>query len=93
MENYVSFSAGVVTLQCMTKASVPELEREEMDLSVSKTFFIYLEVPNVDEKYKELEEKGFFPSSEPRDWPWGSREFALRDPDDYVFVFYTPSRK
>lgn len=31
---------------------------------------------------------GMKPSSEPRDWPWGRREFVLRDPDGYKLVFF-----
>lgn len=49
---------------------------------------IYLIVDDVDETYKELLEKGLKPSSEPRDWPWGNREFVIRDPDGYKLVFY-----
>lgn len=24
----------------------------------------------------------------PRDWPWGNREFVLKDPDGYKLVFW-----
>jgi catechol 2,3-dioxygenase-like lactoylglutathione lyase family enzyme len=50
--------------------------------------FINLSVDDVDEAYKELVSKGIKPSSEPRDWPWGNREFVLRDPDGYKLVFF-----
>jgi catechol 2,3-dioxygenase-like lactoylglutathione lyase family enzyme len=50
--------------------------------------FIELNVDNVDEFYDELKSKGLKPSSEPRDWPWGRREFVLRDPDGYKLVFF-----
>jgi catechol 2,3-dioxygenase-like lactoylglutathione lyase family enzyme len=50
--------------------------------------FIYLSVDDVDECYKELIEGGYKPSSEPRDWPWGSREFVQKDPDGYKLVFF-----
>lgn len=49
--------------------------------------YIYLEVENIDVLFKNLKSKGFTPSSEPRNWPWGNREFALRDPDRYVLIF------
>jgi catechol 2,3-dioxygenase-like lactoylglutathione lyase family enzyme len=51
--------------------------------------FIELSVDNVDEFYEEVKAKGLKPSSEPRDWPWGRREFILRDPDGYKLVFFT----
>ncbi len=92
MESYLSFNSGKTTLQFMTQASAPELEKSSIDLNASKTFYIYIEVEDVDKIHKEIIDKGFIPSSEPKDWPWGNREFALRDPDDYILVFYTKSK-
>jgi len=50
--------------------------------------YIYLSVDDVDASYKELVDKGYKPSSEPRDWPWGNREFVLKDPDGYKLVLF-----
>lgn len=49
--------------------------------------YIYLDVDNVNSVFEKLKREGFIPSSEPRNWPWGNREFALRDPDRYVLIF------
>lgn len=51
--------------------------------------FTYVEVDDVDEYFKLLKGKGIRTSSEPRDWPWGKREFAVKDPDGYKLVFFT----
>jgi catechol 2,3-dioxygenase-like lactoylglutathione lyase family enzyme len=50
--------------------------------------FVNISVDEVDEFYAGIIAKGFEPSSEPRDWPWGRREFVLRDPDGYKLVFF-----
>jgi catechol 2,3-dioxygenase-like lactoylglutathione lyase family enzyme len=50
--------------------------------------FIYLNVDNVDEYYEYIKERGLNPKYDPRDWPWGNREFMLRDPDGYKLVFF-----
>lgn len=50
--------------------------------------FLYVKVDNVDEYYKGVLELGLEPSGEPKDWPWGRREFVLRDPDGYKLVFF-----
>lgn len=50
--------------------------------------YIYFEVENVDQFYQTLKDKGLQTSSEPKDWPWGKREFVIRDPDRYKLVFY-----
>lgn len=55
--------------------------------SKGRGVYIYLEVNKIDDFFKNLEKKGFNPSSKPRNWPWGNREFALRDPDRYVLIF------
>lgn len=50
--------------------------------------FLYLSVDDVDQAHKSLKAKGLQPSSEPRDWPWGNREFVIRDPDGYKLVIF-----
>ena len=51
--------------------------------------FTYVKVDNVDEYYKSLVEKGIHTPSEPKDWPWGKREFAVKDPDGYKLIFFS----
>lgn len=51
--------------------------------------FTYFEVENVDKYYQLLEDKGIQTSSEPKNWPWGKREFAIKDPEGYKLVFFS----
>jgi len=55
--------------------------------------YTYVEVDDVDAHYKTLVEKGIAIKNPPRDWPWGKREFAAKDPDGYKVVFYSPIQK
>jgi catechol 2,3-dioxygenase-like lactoylglutathione lyase family enzyme len=50
--------------------------------------YFYLSVENVDEAYNQLIAEGFQPTTEPKNWPWGNREFVLKDPDGYKLVFF-----
>lgn len=50
--------------------------------------YINVEVQNIDEYHRTILDKGLVPSTKPRDWPWGHREFVIRDPDRYKLVFY-----
>ncbi len=50
--------------------------------------YLQIKVDNVDEAYADAVSMGYKPSSEPRDWQWGNREFVLRDPDGYKLVFF-----
>lgn len=55
--------------------------------------FTYVEVDDVDAFYTLLKEKGVDISHEPKDWPWGKREFVVKDPDGYKVVFYVPNKE
>lgn len=55
--------------------------------------FTYIEVDDVDAYSKLLKEKNIRASSEPHDWPWGKREFAVKDPDGYKLIFYSPLKR
>jgi len=50
--------------------------------------YIYIMVEDINNYFKKLGEEGITTSTEPRDWPWGNREFVVRDPDRYKLVFY-----
>lgn len=50
--------------------------------------FLHIQVEDIDSFYEAIKENGFTPSSEPQDQEWGTREFAMRDPDRYKLVFY-----
>lgn len=53
--------------------------------------YLYAEVDNVDKHYQFVKSKGVH-STEPKSWPWGKREFVVKDPDGYKLVFYSPSK-
>jgi catechol 2,3-dioxygenase-like lactoylglutathione lyase family enzyme len=52
--------------------------------------YIYVSVEDIDAFHASLLDKGLIPSSAPRDWPWGNREFVIKDPDGYKLVLYEP---
>jgi len=52
--------------------------------------YTYIEVEDVDKYFAWLKENGVVPRTEPKTWPWGKREFVVKDPDGYKLIFYTP---
>lgn len=52
--------------------------------------YIYVEVDDVDEHFAFVKQNGVEPSTEPKTWEWGKREFVVKDPDGYRLVFYSP---
>lgn len=83
---------GDFELHCHDQNTV-EFKEESKIEPKGAGVFIYTAVERIDEYYRNLLEKGLKPSSEPRDWPWGNREFVIRDPDGYKIVFYEQVRK
>ena len=71
------------------KEDKPEFQKEANLTNKGAGLFLYISVEDVDEFYQGLISKGLKPSSKPRDWPWGNREFVIRDPDGYKLVFFT----
>lgn len=83
----VVVSLDDLQFQLFDKEKVEFKQYSEIDPS-SVGIFFYIEVDNVDEKHKELTSKGLTPATTPKDWPWGNREFVIKDPDGYKFVIY-----
>ena len=54
--------------------------------------YTYIEVGDVDKYFEIIKSNGIFPRTEPKTWPWGKREFVVKDPDGYKLVFYSPIR-
>ena len=70
------------------KEDKPDFQKEANLSHKGAGLFLYISVENVDEFYNGLLAKSLKPSSEPRDWPWGNREFVIRDPDGYKLVIF-----
>ena len=47
------------------------------------SYFVYWNVDDVDQFYREIAARGALLTSEPADKPWGLREFGLRTPDGH----------
>lgn len=50
---------------------------------------VYFEVQSLDEKFRELQDRGISFTQEPRDEPWLWREARLLDPSGNVICLYT----
>ncbi len=70
------------------KEARPEFRKEAKLASKGAGVFLHISVDNVDNFHKGLLLRGLKPSTEPRDSPWGNREFVIRDPDSYKLVIF-----
>jgi uncharacterized glyoxalase superfamily protein PhnB len=65
--------------------------RDSMSANKGRGVYVYIQVEDVDAKYAELVSLSLPPATKPKDWPWGNREFILKDPDGYKLCFWQPS--
>jgi uncharacterized glyoxalase superfamily protein PhnB len=86
-EGAVRIKLGDFTLAFMDETKV-QIDKEVGMEPKGLGIFTYVEVENVDEQFKYVVEKGIKPSSEPTTFPWGKREFAVKDPDGFKIIFY-----
>ena len=54
------------------------------------SYFAYLEVDEIDALHEEMAAKGATAIKEPRDEPWGMREFGIRTVDGHRIMFGSP---
>lgn len=66
-----------------------EFAKDSMSEEKGKGAYLYIESENVNELYSNLLSRGITPSSEPRDWDWGNREFVVKDSDGYKICFWS----
>lgn len=90
--SYGSVMLGDFLIQFQDKRnpSDPAFVKEAMAEPKGGGLFVYLQVEDVDTYYEKIQKRGIVPTTTPRDWPWGNREFVVRDPDGYKLVFYQP---
>lgn len=62
--------------------------RDSMSGDKGRGVYIYLQVDNVDAQHKALVSIGLMPYTQPKNWPWGNREFIIKDPDGYKLCFW-----
>ena len=70
-----------------------EFDKDRLSQSKGEGAYLYVEADDVDQLYDELKTKGLQPSSQPRDWPWGNREFVIKDPNGYKLCFWQLAAK
>jgi catechol 2,3-dioxygenase-like lactoylglutathione lyase family enzyme len=94
-EQPLSVSLGSFWIDCIAARSETKAEflTEAKSEPKGGGLYLYIEVIDVNAFYRGILKHGLKPSGEPKDWPWGNREFVLRDPDSYKLVFFHPIKK
>ena len=80
------FKIGLITMRDESEFTADSLAGER-----GKGMYVYISVEDVDAWHVELSRAGIKSVAEPRDWPWGNREFVVKDPDGYKLCFWQKS--
>lgn len=79
---------GGVDIMLVTMRDEDEFTKDSLSVRKGEGMYVYVSVDDVNKKYAELLALNITPRSEPRDWPWGNREFVVKDPDGYKLCFW-----
>lgn len=92
-DGYSEVELGSFRITLVNMRDDDEFAGDSLAGAKGKGMYVYIYVNDVDAEYKRQQELGLKPVTEPRDWPWGNREFILKDPDGYKMCFWHESRK
>lgn len=81
-------ACGGFEIMLVTMRDENEFNGDSLAAAKGKGMYVYINVDNVDAKYSDLVKHDITPKAEPRDWPWGNREFVVADPDGYKLCFW-----
>ena len=88
----VRIKMGNFTLAFLDEKTTP-IQNESGKTPKGLGIYTYVEVDDADWHFAFIKKNGVTPRTEPKTWPWGKREFVVKDPDGYKIVFYSAVRK
>ncbi len=78
-------------IELVTMRDEDEFGHDSMSSDKGRGMYVYIQHNNVDSLHQTLELQGIVSVAPPRDWPWGRREFVVKDPDGYKLCYWQPS--
>jgi len=88
LDDQAKIKLGDFTLAFIDENKTP-IKNESGRTPKGLGIYTYIEVDDIDNYYQFVKSKNIH-STEPKTWPWGKREFVVKDPDGYKLVFYSP---
>ena len=81
-ENFIQFATQGARLYIHRMAAAAPLREHALE--------IHFDVPDVDEAYEELSQRGILFEDPPANRPWGARMAAFRDPEGFALEIVGP---
>lgn len=86
-DRHAVVKCGAFEIILVTMRDEDEFNKDSLSSCKGEGMYVYIKVDDVDKKHADTIKAGLSPSSEPRDWDWGRREFVIKDPDGYKLCF------
>jgi uncharacterized glyoxalase superfamily protein PhnB len=83
----VRVKLGDFTLSFIDEGKTP-IQNESGMKPKGLGIYTYIEVDDIDQHFETIKKNGIVPRTEPKTWLWDKREFVVKNPDGYKFVFY-----
>lgn len=87
---YSEVQLGTFQIVLVNMRDEDEFAGDSLAGEKGKGMYVYIRVVDVDGEYERQLKAGIQPSTKPRNWEWGNREFVLKDPDGYKLCFWQP---
>lgn len=81
---------GDTTITLVNIRDDDEFQRDAFSGDKGRGMYVYIRTEDVDTTFEQFTKLGVQPATEPRDWPWGNREFIIKDPDGFKLCFWQP---
>ena len=85
-------SLGDLDITLVNMRDDAEFGKDSMSSEKGRGMYVYIRLDDVDKFYEKLQKLNVNLATEPRDWPWGNREFIIKDPDGYKLCFWQRSQ-
>ena len=83
---------GDFVLELVTIRDEDEFTRDSMSGDKGRGVYICLQSDDVDAEFNKFSNTKYEIAKPPRDWPWGRREFVVKDPDGYKICIWQPTK-
>lgn len=87
-DDYSEIGLGNLRVTLVNMRDENEFAGDSLAGAKGKGMYLYMHVDDVDKEHERQLDLGLSPATDPRDWPWGNREFILKDPDGYKLCFW-----
>ena len=84
---------GNFTIQLVSMRDEQLFAKDALHSDKGRGMYLYIATDNVDQLHALFVSKRIHTATTPKDWPWGNREFIVKDPDGYKLCFWQPSAK